>query len=183
MSSTSERMAVPKKTPRKMGFSTTTLIACMAAMPAGGGWRSSAHITVAEKARKKPAISPEPRAARRVRGHSADLDVFPEAEAVRHMAYRRPRRLIDRGGAVMALAGDHHIVERDAVRAGVVGGGLRRLLQPHHAHHRDWEIVVTAFRHDVVAFGDDEILQPCLHGILLLAPGDVGAAHALGLGR
>jgi hypothetical protein len=60
-------MAVPKKTPRKIGLSTTTLIACMAEMPAAGGWRSSAHITVAEKARKNPAISPEPSAARNVR--------------------------------------------------------------------------------------------------------------------
>ena len=70
-------MAVPKNVPRNNGLSTTTLMACMAEMPALGGWRSSAHITVAEKAKKNPAIRPEPSAAINVRIGSREPMAHP----------------------------------------------------------------------------------------------------------
>jgi hypothetical protein len=46
---------------------------CMAAMPAPRGWRAGAFITKAEKAKKTPAISPQPSAAKNVETKSASL--------------------------------------------------------------------------------------------------------------
>src|SRR4029077_5134409 len=105
---TRDSAAVPKKVPRNSGFSTETLTDCMAETPDAGEMRPSAAMTHAEKARKKPAMRPEPSAARNVKANIKDpirfprsrcsprldrrlgsthLDVFPEAEAVRHMAH------------------------------------------------------------------------------------------------
>src|SRR6476659_182014 len=99
--STRESAAVPKKVPRNTGLSTTTLTDCMPEMPDAGGIRPSAAMTHAEKARKKPAMRPEPSAARNVKANNKDpiaaflapdatrgstggrltnLDVLPEAE-------------------------------------------------------------------------------------------------------
>src|SRR4029453_16720112 len=61
---------------------------------------------------------------------SGDLDVLPEAEALGHPLHRRSRRLVTPGGAAGAGAVDHHVVELDAVRAGAIRLGLRRLLEP-----------------------------------------------------
>src|SRR5262249_32710572 len=65
--STAHATAVPTKTPRNDRLSTTTLIDCIAAIPCAAGRRCSAPITKEEKAKKTPAMTPGPRAARRVR--------------------------------------------------------------------------------------------------------------------
>lgn len=54
--------AVPKNTPIKDGLITVILMDCMAAMPWGAGCRARAFITKDEKAKKTPAISPQPSA-------------------------------------------------------------------------------------------------------------------------
>jgi hypothetical protein len=46
---------------------------CMAAMPAPRGWRAGAFITKAEKAKKTPAISPQPSAARNAKTKNSSL--------------------------------------------------------------------------------------------------------------
>ena len=58
--------AVPTNTPRNSGFSTTTLMDCIAAIPAAGAMRPSAFITKVEKAKKAPPTRPEPSAERKV---------------------------------------------------------------------------------------------------------------------
>ena len=50
-------------TDRKTGLITTTLIDCIAEMPAACGRRPSAPMTKVENAKKIPATSPEPSAA------------------------------------------------------------------------------------------------------------------------
>src|SRR5262245_49599822 len=82
---------------------------------------------------------------------SGDFDVLPEAEAFSHPLHRRSRRLVTPGGAVVARAVDHHVVELDAVRAGAIRLRLRRLLEPLQAHRGAWEIVVAVALDDVVA--------------------------------
>ncbi len=52
------------------GLITTTLMDCMAAIPALGGKRARAFITKAENAKKTPAISPQPSAATSVTAKS-----------------------------------------------------------------------------------------------------------------
>jgi hypothetical protein len=59
---TMQSTAVPKNVPRNSGLITTTLIDCIAAMPGAAGRRARALITQAEKAKKNPLISPQPRA-------------------------------------------------------------------------------------------------------------------------
>src|SRR5215510_14865507 len=59
--------AVPKKAKKNTGFSTVTLIDCMAEMPPSGGRRFSAAMMKAEKAKKIPATSPAPSAAASVK--------------------------------------------------------------------------------------------------------------------
>jgi len=53
--------AVAKNTPRNGGLLIAAVIACMAEMPDCAGSRDNAVITKAEKAKKVPAIRPEPR--------------------------------------------------------------------------------------------------------------------------
>src|SRR6266508_5353368 len=65
---------------------------------------------------------------------SGDLDVFPEAEASADRFHSRLRRLVGPGVAFMAGTVDQHVIELDAMRAGAVGLGLRRLFEPRHAH-------------------------------------------------
>src|SRR5262245_64610438 len=64
MSATS---AVPKNTKKNTGFSTATLIDCMAEVPPSGGRRPRVVMMKAEKAKKIPATSPAPSAAASVR--------------------------------------------------------------------------------------------------------------------
>ena len=61
-----QRPAVPRKTVKNTGFSTATLIDCIAAMPPAGGRRPSAVITKVEKTKNRPPIRPEPSAERNV---------------------------------------------------------------------------------------------------------------------
>ena len=49
------------------------------------------------------------------------LDFVPEAEAVGDVVHARARRLVAPGGALVAGAVDHHVVELNAVRTGAVG--------------------------------------------------------------
>lgn len=49
-----DRNAVPKKTPKKSGFRTTTFIRCIAAMPWLDGSWAKAFITNVEKAKNTP---------------------------------------------------------------------------------------------------------------------------------
>src|SRR5918995_548795 len=58
--------AVPKSAAMKAGVTAATLMACMAATPCSAGRRPRAFITKAEKAKKTPAPTPQPRAERRV---------------------------------------------------------------------------------------------------------------------
>src|SRR5262245_19819653 len=55
--------AVPKKTARNSGLIIATLMDCMAPIPSADGRRARAFITAAEKAKKSPAINPQPSAA------------------------------------------------------------------------------------------------------------------------
>ena len=59
--------AVPTKIPRNSGFSTTTLIRCIAATPCAGGSCASARITKVEKAKNTPPTVAAPRAVSRIR--------------------------------------------------------------------------------------------------------------------
>src|SRR5262245_40938921 len=94
---------------------------------------------------------------------SGDFDVLPEAEAFSHPLHRRSRCLVAPGGAVVARAVDHHVVELDAVRAGAIRLRLRRLLEPLQAHRGAREIVVAVALDDVVAIGDHAVVERCLH--------------------
>ena len=58
--------AVPKRTAMKAGVGAAALIACMAAMACGAGRRSRAFMMNAENAKKIPATTPQPRAAKNV---------------------------------------------------------------------------------------------------------------------
>src|SRR5680860_626586 len=70
MIKTTQSTAVPRNVARNTGFGIVTSIDCMAAIPAGAGIRASAFITAVEKAKKIPAISPQPSAAKRVEANS-----------------------------------------------------------------------------------------------------------------
>src|SRR5262245_23294245 len=94
---------------------------------------------------------------------SGDLDVLPEAEALGHPLHRGARRLVRPGGAVVARAVDHHVVELDAMRAGAVRFRLRRLFEPLQADRRAREIVVAVTLDDIVALGDHAVVEHCLH--------------------
>src|SRR5918999_2075872 len=95
---------------------------------------------------------------------SAHFDVFPEAEAPGDVAHRGVRRLVGPGGAGMACAVDHHVVELDAVRALEIRLRFGRLLEPVQAHRGARKIVVAAAFDDVVALGDDAAFEGGLHG-------------------
>lgn len=58
---------VPRKAVINHGLYTVILIAWKAAMPCGGGSRPRAIITKLEKAKKTPATSPQPSAAKNVK--------------------------------------------------------------------------------------------------------------------
>ena len=58
---------VPRKAPKNQEFTTATLMDCIAAMPSSAGSRASAFITKVEKAKKTPAIVPQPSAVTSVR--------------------------------------------------------------------------------------------------------------------
>ena len=95
------------------------------------------------------------------------LHVFPEAEAVGGMPHLGARGLVGPGGAGMALALHHQVIELYAMRAGAVGLGLGRLLEPLPAHRGGGEIAVAMGFSDVIALGDDDLalgaFQGCLH--------------------
>src|SRR6187551_1106680 len=62
--------AVPSNTVRNSGLITTTLMEFMAAIPSRAGRRARAFITATEKAKKNPAISPQPSAVASVKAKS-----------------------------------------------------------------------------------------------------------------
>src|SRR5262245_16283079 len=62
--------AVPRKAAINNGLITTTLMDCMAAMPCAAGRRARAFITKDEKAKKTPAINPQPSAEKSVKAKS-----------------------------------------------------------------------------------------------------------------
>src|SRR5262245_7237840 len=68
------------------------------------------------------------------RGTLADLNVLPETVAPSDLLLGGERRLVDPGGALVAIAVDHDVVELHAVGAFEVGGGAGRLLEPLRAH-------------------------------------------------
>src|SRR5205823_5350855 len=94
---------------------------------------------------------------------SGDLDILPEAEAPADPLHLRLGGLIGPRGALVTMAVDHDVVELDAVRAGAVGFGLRRLVEPFHVHGGTGEIVVAAGLDDIIAFGDNMAFKDCLH--------------------
>src|SRR5438093_5080975 len=100
---------------------------------------------------------------------SLHLDVLPEAEATGDLRLGRARRLVDPGGAGVAHAVDHHVVELDAVRAFEIALRLRRLGEPLHAHGGARKIPVAAVLDDVVALGDHMTVERCLHAAMLQA--------------
>src|SRR5262245_58673629 len=95
---------------------------------------------------------------------SADLDVLPEADALGGWLHCTLRRLVDPGGAGVAIAAHDHVVELDAVRALLVVVGLGRLLEPVEAHRGAGEIVVAAALDDVGALGDGAAVHGGFHG-------------------
>src|SRR5712691_4856394 len=94
---------------------------------------------------------------------SAHLDVFLESEAAGDLLHRGARRLVGPGGAGVADALDHDIVELDAVRAGTIRLRLLGLLEPVHAYRGAREVLVAATLDDVVALGDHLAVNDCLH--------------------
>src|SRR5262245_48969559 len=62
--------AVPRNAVINNGLITTTLMDCMAAMPCAAGRRARAFITKDEKAKKTPAINPQPSAEKSVKAKS-----------------------------------------------------------------------------------------------------------------
>src|SRR6516162_10078636 len=105
------------------------------------------------------AVSPTAYAIRRL----GDLDVLPEAESVLDLQHFRPRRLIGPGGAGMALALDHDVVELHAVRTLEVVSGFVGLFQPIHAHGAAGKILIALAIDDVVALGDNSAFDNRLH--------------------
>src|SRR5437899_2603240 len=97
------------------------------------------------------------------RTRSADLDVLPEAKASTDLLHRRERRLIGPGRTLVAGPVDHDVVELDAVRAFMIRRRLLGLLQPLLAHRGARKILIALALDDVVALGDDTVLQHCLH--------------------
>src|SRR6266550_8594881 len=91
------------------------------------------------------------------------LDVLPEAEAAGDLRLGGARRLVDPGGARVALAVDHHVVELHAVRTFEIARRLRRLVEPFQAHRGRREILIPAVLDDVIALGDYLTLERCLH--------------------
>ena len=81
--------AVPKNTARNTGLIMATLIDYMAAMPWADGRRARALITETEKAKKRPAINPQPSAAT-----SAMEKTKPSTIAIRLLDDYTPARLL-----------------------------------------------------------------------------------------
>src|ERR1700733_2488555 len=95
---------------------------------------------------------------------SGDLDLIPKAEPSADVLQRRTWRLIGPRRAFIPNAVDDHIVELNAVRAGEVCLGLRRLLEKLHPRGRGWEILISGTDLDFLALGDDVAVQCCAHG-------------------
>src|SRR5262245_64846912 len=100
---------------------------------------------------------------------SPHLDVLPEADAASGWGLRRARRLVDPGIARMTHAIDHHVIELDAMRTGAILVGHRRPFEPVRAHVLRREIEVAVVLHDVVALGDDLVLESDVHGYVTQA--------------
>ena len=80
---------IPRKTPRNIEPTTIAqaTAVCIAAIPSSGGRRAKAFITKDEKAKKAPAISPQPSAATRVKTKSIEPTAPPRRDEER----RSPR--------------------------------------------------------------------------------------------
>src|SRR6266849_1802802 len=98
---------------------------------------------------------------------SRHLDVLPEAEAPGEALELGTRRLVAPGGALVARAVDHHVVELDAVRAGAIGFRPRHLLQPLVANRGAREILVAVPFDGIVAVGDHAAVDCRLHAGIL----------------
>src|SRR5207248_4109305 len=96
-------------------------------------------------------------------GRSAHLDVLPEAETPGDLFLGRPRCLIAPGGARVAHAVDHHVIELYAMRAFEVRDRARRFFEPLHAHGGAREISIPAVLDNVLAFRDHTIIDDCFH--------------------
>ena len=75
--------AVPRKAPKNQEFTTATLMDCIAAMPSSAGSRANAFITKVEKAKKTPAIVPQPSAVTSVRMEVKLLYEIIDSDGVR----------------------------------------------------------------------------------------------------
>ena len=122
-------------------------------------WPKSRHNTVPRRRRGDEGPSRVLRENVTSKGvSSTDLDLVPEADAVRDMAHRGTRRLVDPGGALVTLALDRHIVELNAMRTSVVES-VFGAFWPLHARDGNREVVIAALFDDIVALGDDAVLQ------------------------
>src|SRR5262245_28614867 len=114
-----------------------------------------------------PAAQPAAHTSCRPGRPSTDFHVLPEADSPGHRLHLGTRRLVRPGGARVARAVNHDVVELHPVRTGVIGRRPGRRLEPLHAHRGAGKILIAGAVDHVVGVGEHAALQGCLHGSVL----------------
>src|SRR5262249_44556021 len=94
-----------------------------------------------------------------------DLDALPEAKSPADLFHLGSRRLVAPGRPVVPLAGDDHVIELDAVRAGAVVRGLGCLFEPIKPYRFGGKVLISFAFNDVIAVGDHGAVYYRLHRI------------------